>query len=300
MNRRNFIKTSAIITGSALLPISGEITAQTSEVSELIVLVKKGGPEALVKKALEQLGGIKRFVSKGDKVLVKPNIGWDRNPAQAANTHPQVVSEVVRQCLEAGASKVMVLGNTCNSAERCYDNSGIKKAAQEAGAEVSYMIKQFYRQVNIDGVELKRWEFYKPALEADKFINLPILKHHALAGVTAGIKNIMGIIGGNRGTIHTGFDAKIVDLYSVRPADLTIVDATRILTRNGPTGGSLGDVRKADTVIAGIDPVAVDAAAVKLFGLPPSKLGFLIEAEKRGLGSVSAGMENLIEIDLAA
>lgn len=299
MNRRHFLISGAIAGGAALFPGGGKILADDMTNGRPLFLVKNADPVVLVKKAVELMGGMNRFVSKGDKVLVKPNMSWDRRPEQAANTHPEVVAEVVRLCFEAGASKVMVFDHTCNSAKRCYDNSGIAQVARETGADVSFVMERFFRNVKIDGAVLKKWKFYKPALDADKFINLPILKHHTVSYITVGIKNIMGIIGGNRGQIHNGFDTKIVDLYSVRPADLTIVDATRILMRNGPTGGRLADVKEAKTVIAGTDPVAVDAAAAKLFGIPPERLGFLAEAEKRGMGSVSAGHNNLLEIDLA-
>jgi uncharacterized protein (DUF362 family) len=243
---------------------------------------------------------MKRFVSKGDKVVVKPNIGWDRRPEQGANTNPLVVAEVVRQCFDAGAADVQVFDYTCNAARRCYKNSGIEKAASEAGAKVSYVIDKFFRDVKIeDPLELKKWPFYKPALDADKYINVPVLKHHGLAAISVGLKNVMGVIGGKRGRIHEGFDRKIVDLNTVIRPDLTIVDATRVLRRNGPTGGSLADVDNVGQIIAGIDPVAVDTAAAKLFGAPIERLNCLAFAEQRGLGSVKAA-EAISFIDLGS
>jgi len=299
MDRREFIGAALASAAAVSLPWNiGNAAAQTDTVG--LVKAANGEPAVLVKTVVEKLGGMSKFISKGDKVLVKPNIGWDRNVAQGANTHPEVVAETVRLCLAAGAAEVLVFDNPCNSAERCYANSGIAEAAKKAGAKVSFMIEAFYRETKIaNGTKLKSWKFYRPALDADKYINLPVLKHHGLADVTIGLKNIMGIIGGNRGMIHYDFDSKIVDLNTMVKPVLTIVDATRILKRNGPTGGSLGDVINARQLIAGIDPVAVDAAGAELFGIKPEQLGALLEADRRGLGKI-AGRKAMVEIDLGA
>jgi len=297
-SRREFIRLTTSAAGalmlSSLVKSQAEITGNSTD----LVTISNNEPGELTKSALDALGGIQRFISKGDKVVVKPNIGWDRNPEQAANTHPDVVAELVRQCLEAGAKEVQVFDNTCHSAKRCYDNSGIAEAARKAGAKVSYVLKDFFVEVKIkDAFALKKWEFYKPALEADKYINVPILKQHSLSGLTIGLKNIMGVIGGNRGAIHNNFDPKIVDLNSVIKPTLTIVDASRILLRNGPTGGNLGDVVQKRQLIAGIDPVAVDASAADLFGIPHQQLGFIHTAIDKGLGSLE-GLKYMKTIDL--
>lgn len=297
MKRRDFIKNTVLTAGLLALKSEDSISAESPKELPLIK-VMNADPEKLVSSAVKSLGGMSKFISKGDKVVVKPNIGWDRNPEQAANTNPAVVAETIKLCLEAGASEVQVFDFTCNAANRCYDNSGIAEAAKKAGAKVAFIIDSFFKEVKIsDGVILKSWKFYRPAIDADKYINVPVLKHHALATVTVGMKNIMGIIGGSRGSIHRDFDTKIVDLNTVIKPALTIVDATRILKRNGPTGGSLGDVETHRVVIAGTDVVAVDAAAAKLFGVPPVQLGFLIEAEERGLGSMKY-IDNIRTIDL--
>ena len=297
MNRRQFLKTTAVTTAVASLTSNPEYLFASDDTIDLIQ-VHSTDPALLVRTAVEKLGGMSRFISQGDKVIVKPNIGWDRNLAQGANTHPEVVAETIKLCLAAGASQVEVFDYTCNTAKRCYANSGIAEAAKNAGAKVSFVSEKFFRDIKIDGgAILKSWPFYKPALDADKYINVPVLKHHGLSRVTIGLKNIMGVIGGNRGTIHRDFDQKIADLNTVIKPTLTIVDATRILQRNGPTGGSLGDVRTADRLIAGIDPVAVDAAAAELFGIPYKQLGCLHEAQVRGLGKMS-NLENMLSIDL--
>ena len=297
MNRRRFLISSACLTGALLIKKPSALAEDIVSPCEL-VKVSNGEPAQLVQTAVKALGGMSKFIKKGDKVVVKPNIGWDRNPMQGANTHPEVVAETVKLCLQAGAAEVQVFDNSCNTAQRCYDNSGIAQAAEKAGAKVSFVIDRFFKNVDLkEGVLLNRWKFYRPALEADKYINLPILKQHGMAVLTIGLKNIMGIIGGNRGSIHRDFDVKIVDLnLALKPA-LTIVDATRVLRRNGPVGGNPADVDHLRQVIAGIDPVAVDAAAAELFGIPHIQLGFIVEAEKRGLGSVEK-LNQMLSIDL--
>ncbi|MCJ7508315.1 MAG: DUF362 domain-containing protein, partial [candidate division Zixibacteria bacterium] len=259
--RRQFIQSSIAtlaLAGLSELPRSKVLADMLNPYPNLAV-VTDGGPAAITRKVMELLGGMKRFVSKGDIVVVKPNIGWDRTPEQGANTNPEVVAEIVKMCLEAGAKKVRVFDNSCNTAIRCYDRSGIMKAASRAGAEVSYMIEAGFSKVNFpQGEALKSWEIYKPALEADLLINVPIAKHHDFAGLTLGMKNLMGVMGGNRGKIHWNLDNSLVDLANFIKPRLTILDATRILLRNGPQGGDPKDVRKLDTIIAGTEIATVD------------------------------------------
>lgn len=252
-----------------------------------LFVAKKGKPADLVRRAVAGLGGMERFVHKGDVVVLKPNMSWDRTPAQGANTNPEVVAEVVRLCLEAGAKKVRVFDRTCNEAKRSYEHSGVAEAAKKAGADVYFPYKRNYVSVKIpNGERLRAWKIYKDVLEADVLINLPTAKHHSLSRVTLGIKNLMGYLGNDRGKIHRHFDQKIVDIASVLRPQLTILDATRLLLRNGPQGGNLADVKWVYTVVAGTDMVAVDAYGASLFGIEPTDLGFLVEAHKRGLGEL--------------
>jgi len=252
------------------------------------LFVARGGKAAdLVDRVVAGLGGMSRFVHKGDVVAVKPNMSWDRTPAQGANTNPEVVAEVVKLCLEAGAKKVRVFDRTCNEAKRSYEHSGVADAAKKAGAEVYFPYKRNYVSVKIpDGERLHSWKIYKDVLDSDVLINLPTAKHHSLSQVTLGIKNLMGYLGNDRGKIHRHFDQKIVDIASVLHPGLTILDATRLLLRNGPQGGNLDDVKWIYTVIGGTDMVAVDSFGASLFGLNPDDLGFLVDAHKRGLGEL--------------
>jgi len=291
MRRREFIKNSiylGITLGfSSYIPLKSFGEKIEEEGLPDLAVVTDGEPGDMVRKAMEFLGGMKNYVSKGDIVLVKPNIGWDRKPEQAANTNPEVVAEVIKMCFEAGARKVKVFDRPCNVAQRCYENSGIKKAASEAGAEVSYVLDAGFKETKFpEGVYLKSWEIYKPAIECDLLINIPIAKHHSLSRLTLGMKNLMGLMGGDRGKIHLDIDQKLADLANFIKPGLTILDAYRILTKHGPSAGRPEDVKLAKTVIAGKSVVSVDAYGTTLFGLKPGDLQCLVLGNEYGLGEI--------------
>ncbi|MGP8270515.1 MAG: DUF362 domain-containing protein [Terracidiphilus sp.] len=260
--------------------------SQTSQLPHLVV-VQGGEPRALVQRALEDLGGIGRFVSRQDVVVLKPNIAWDRTPEQAANTNPELVAEVVRQCWQAGAKRVIVTDVSCNEPRRCFARSGIQAAARAEGAEVILPDPELYREVDLGGVVLKSWPVFTPFLEADKIFNLPIAKHHGLVGVTLGMKNWYGILGGQRNRLHQQIHQSLADLASFMLPTVTLLDCYRILLRNGPTGGNLEDVALKKTLVAGTDPVAIDAYVAKAYwNLDPEHLPYLEMAAARGLGTV--------------
>jgi uncharacterized protein (DUF362 family) len=175
-------------------------------------------------------------------VVLKPNIAWDRTPEQAANTNPDVVAEVVRQCWQAGAKRVIVTDVSCNEPRRCFQRSGIQAAARAEGAEVILPDPELFREVDLGGVVLKSWPVFTPFLEADKIFNLPIAKHHVLTGATLGMKNWYGILGGERNRLHQQIHQSLVDLANFMLPTVTLIDCYRILLRNGPTGGNLEDV----------------------------------------------------------
>ncbi len=253
-----------------------------------LTVVQGGEPRALVQQALANLGGIRRFVSRQDVVVIKPNIAWDRTPEQAANTNPDHVAEVVRQCWSAGAKRVIVTDVSCNEARRCFHRSGIEAAARAEGAEVILPDPELFREVDMGGVVLKSWPVFGPFLEADKIFNLPIAKHHELTGATLGMKNWYGILGGQRNRLHQQIHQSLADLASFMLPTLTIMDCYRILIRNGPTGGNLEDVVLKKTVVAGTDPVALDAYVAKAYwNLDPEHLPYLQMAANRGLGTVN-------------
>jgi uncharacterized protein (DUF362 family) len=253
-----------------------------------MVVAQGESPEALVRRAIDELGGIRRFIARGDVVLVKPNIGWDRAPEQAANTNPAVVAEVVRLCQDAGARRIVVTDVSCNDPRVCFERSGIAAAARAAGADVVLPDERRFRQVNLGGEVLTAWPVLEPFLAADKIINVPIAKHHSLTGCTLGMKNFYGIIGGQRSRLHQRIHESLVDLTAFARPTLTVVDAYRVLMRGGPTGGSLADVEAKKTILAGTDPVALDSYAAKAWwDLDHQRLPFLRIAQARGLGKAN-------------
>jgi len=299
MDRRNFIKDTAALAGglAVLNAFSPDLLAAPAVRPDLAV-VHGASPDRIVRAAVDALGGMRRFIAKGDVVVVKPNIGWDRVPEQAACTNPEVVATLVRLCLEAGAKKVKVFDRTCNDARRCYVQSGIEAAATAAGAEVSHIDERRFREVKIPkGVAIQAWPIYIDVLEADKLINVPIAKHHGLGKLTLSLKNWMGVMGENRGRIHQRLDETLVDIATVVKPCLTVLDAVRILTAHGPVGGNLADVKKLDTVVAGTDQVAIDAYGATLFGLTGADLGYVREGARRGLGVMDLGRLTIKKIE---
>ncbi|MEW5983219.1 MAG: DUF362 domain-containing protein [Acidobacteriota bacterium] len=250
-----------------------------------MVVAQGESPAAITRRAIEEIGGMGRFVQKGKTVVLKPNIAWDRLPEQAATTNPDVLAELVRLSLAAGAGSVIVTDVSCNAAEACFDRSGIAAAAKAAGAEVVYPEPRLFRDVNLKGQVLGVWPVLEPFLEADTLINVPIAKHHSLTGVTLGMKNWYGLIGGDRSRLHQRIHESIADLAAFARPTLTVLDAYRILARSGPTGGSVDDVEVKKIVIASTNPVAVDAYAARAWwNLAPPRLRFLRLAEQQGLG----------------
>jgi len=251
-----------------------------------MTVIQGEDPASLARQAIEELGGMRRFISRGDVVLVKPNIGWDRTPEQAANTNPEVVAEIIRQSMGAGAKRIIVTDVSCNDPRRCFQRSGIADAAQRAGAEVILPDVSKFKQVDIQGEMLREWPVFEAFLNVDKVINVPIAKHHALTGTTLGMKNWYGILGGPRNQLHQKIHESLVDLADFMRPTLTIMDCYRILLRNGPTGGNLEDVALKKTVVASTDPVAIDTYVAKAFwNLEVQALPYLTLAASRGLGS---------------
>lgn len=300
MKRREFIKSAAITAAGLSIPSFIDTIFNSSDGAEKIDLVVSHGasPSKITRAAIDVMGGMKRFISRGDIVVIKPNIAWDRTPEQAANTNPEVVGEVVKMCYEAGAKKVRVFDRTVNDPRRCYVQSGIMNAAKTLGADVIYVDEREFKEMSIKGEAIKSWPLYTELFEADKVINIPIAKHHSLAKLTMSMKNWMGVMGGSRRQIHQKLDESLVDLSMFIKPTLTILDAVRILTANGPQGGSLDDVKRLDTVIVGIDQVAVDSFGATLFGMKGSDLGYVRLAAKRGLGTMDLSRLKIKKINL--
>ena len=299
MKRRDFLKTSALGTMAMSLPLSKwQLMAQETDLPHA-VFVRNGEPTALVTSALEALGGIGRFIKPGDKVLLKPNMGWDRAPEYAANTNPEIMSAVTRLSFSAGAAEVKVLDRTCNEPRRCYRNSGIADAAAAEGAEVVQVRSNRYEDIPLNGKALDSWPIYKDYLEADKVINIPIAKHHGMARVTLGLKNLMGVMGGRRGSIHVNFAEKMADITQHIMPTLTIIDAYRMLLDNGPSGGDLDDVRLERALIASPCTVSADVLGLELFGHSLADVKQIQVAIDRGLALYDTNNLNVARIDLS-
>jgi uncharacterized protein (DUF362 family) len=293
-DRRDFLRAAAA--GMAALEFAPFAEAAVPAWPDLAV-ARGDSPSRIAREAVNAVGGMKRFVSKGDVVVVKPNIGWDRKPEQAANTNPEVVATLVTLCFEAGAKTVKVFDRTCNDPRRCYVQSGVEAAAKAAGAEVSHINDYKFREVPLPGGKaITSWPLYEELLQADKFINVPIAKHHGLSRLTLSMKNWMGVMGASRGRIHQNIGEALADLaVALKPA-LTVLDAVRVLTANGPQGGNLADVKRLDTVIAGTDFVAVDSYGATLFGLTGADIPYVAAAARRGIGTMDLSKLTIKEV----
>ncbi len=275
-----------------------DFRVEPSAVRPVLAVVRGQQAEPMVREAVARLGGMGRFVGKGERVLIKPNVGWDRQPEQAANTSPEVVGALVRLCREAGASQVWVTDVSLNDPARCFVRSGIQAAAQRAGAEIRLPGPGDFLTTDMGGNLLRIWPVSRFFHEVDRVINAPIVKHHSLCGCTLAMKNWYGVLGGRRNQLHQDIHTSIVDLaQAVRPT-LTVMDAVRVLKRNGPTGGSLDDVAVENTIIAGLDEVAIDAYSLQLLSLTPEQVPYLAMGEARGLGVVEWRSVNWVESQL--
>jgi uncharacterized protein (DUF362 family)/predicted small lipoprotein YifL len=267
-----------------------------------MVVTRGGEPETLVRKALETLGGMDKFVFSRANVIIKPNICTANHPYEyASTTNPWVVGTLVKMCFEAGAASVKVIDSPFQGTrQKAYEVSGIQEQVEAAGGEMGSMPLYKYIPTQIPaGVFLKSTKVFEDILKADVVINVPIAKQHGSSGLTLGMKNLMGVIE-NRGALHLDLHQSIADLNSLIKPQLTVLDAVRILTANGPTGGNLADVQKRDTVIASRDVVAVDSLATSLFGMKPEDLDYIRFGTSMGLGRSDLQNLNIRVIELAA
>ena len=292
MKRRNFLKLALSTVIATQIPSN-----VFSEAPSPAVAVAEGTDYAsATRKVISALGGMRSFVKPGNTVVVKPNMGWDRKPEYAATTHPDVVKAIVEECLTAGAKKVKVFDNTCNDARRSYESCGIPGALKGMkNVEVRFVEDDRFKKTALNGKFLKEWALFSDALTADVLINVPIAKHHGLTGLTLGLKNMMGIMGEGRGYIHRSIEDALCDINSVVKSHLTVIDATRILTKHGPQGGNLKDVKVLNKVVASRDIVAADAFATTLFDMKPEDISTTVTAYKRGLGEMNLKKMKIIK-----
>ncbi|OHD55237.1 MAG: tat (twin-arginine translocation) pathway signal sequence [Spirochaetes bacterium GWF1_51_8] len=305
MDRREFIRKSLAIGASAGLTLAGgglvDLFAgdKKSKVPDLVA-VKNGEPEAMFDAGIKALGGIAQFVKKGQVVLVKPNIGWDKSPEMAANTNPKLVKRIIEHCFNAGASKVYVFDHTCSSWQNSYKNSGIEQAAKDAGAEVvPASSPNLYDKVTIPGgVMLKEAKVHELLLSADVFINVPVLKHHSATQMTAAIKNLMGIVW-DRGYFHNNdLHQCVADMAKFRKPTLNIVDAYRVLTANGPQSPNPADVALKKMLLISQDIVAIDTAAAAILEKNLKYIKYIEYAARDNLGQMDLEKLNIERISL--
>lgn len=310
LSRREFLRrvgtTAAVAAGATALgialhdPRSGrEYFAPRQEALEVpsfrverpagaveMVVVHGQDIERMVRAALQEMGGIEQFIKRGDVVFIKPNVAFDRPPALGATTHPEVLKAVARLCLEAGAKEVLVADNPINQPEGCFFKTGIQRAAEEVGARLLYPKPNLFRPVAIHGEVLGVWPmFYEPIRRATKVIGIAPCKDHNLCSASMTMKNWYGLLGGTRNQFHQRIHGIVADFAHMMKPTLVVLDATRILMRNGPTGGSLDDVKPGQTLVVGTDMVAVDAFGYTLLERDPAQLEYLQKATQRGLGN---------------
>ncbi len=312
LSRRDFLKLSGAVGAAASLGLLGascnsskpaisprQPIAPTGDQAYLAV-AHGADPTAIVKAALAALGGIERFVRPGQDVILKPNICVDYHTAEfAATTNPQVVATLVTLCLGAGAKRVRVMdmpfGGTPSSA---YAISGIEEAVKAAGGEMEIMSPVKFTKFDIPaGKDLKSWNIYRDVLETDVLIDVPIAKHHSLARLSMGSKNLLGVVG-NVNQIHQNLAQRIADLISVIRPTLTVLDAYRILVDHGPTGGSLNDVKQTNTIIASHDIVAADSYGATLFGLTGAEIPYIKKSAEMGLGTMDLSGVKVEEVNV--
>lgn len=275
---------------------SSDATTPTAEVAEPaeapppppdLAVFRGDDPAANTRAAVLALGGMERFIRPGGRVVIKPNIIVGREPEFATTTNPQAVAAVVNMAYEAGAAEVVVFDRPTGDPYTAYTVSGIQAAVEAVGGTMKVLTDRNFERIEVPGaVSLPSWPMVTDVFEADTFIDMPIAKNHGMAILTMAMKNLMGILGGERGEIHQDFQHKIVDVATVVKPHLVVLDAYRIMVRNGPTGGSLNDIETPKTVIAGTNMASVDAYGTTLFGMQPTDLDYLRNAAARGVGVI--------------
>lgn len=252
-----------------------------------MVIARGDNPERMVGAAINKLGGIENFIQPGDRVVIKPNAAWDRLPEQAANTNPEVIAAIIKEAKKARPSKIIVTDVSINDPRRVFARSGIENAAQSEGAEIWIPSDEDFLTADLKGSLLTEWPVSRIFLEADKIINAPVVKHHSLSRCTLAQKNWYGILGGRRNRLHQDIHTSISDLAQAMRPTLTVMDATRVLMRGGPTGGSLNDVAIRNTIVAGLDEVAIDSFGMDILGVNPYDVDFMKLSQERGLGKIA-------------
>ncbi len=302
MKRRDFLKrglTVGFVAGTAFtIDPSRNLFASPADPGFDMVAIRGGEADSMFDRAIEEMGGMRKYVKKGQSVVVKPNIGWDTSPERAANTNPALVKRIIQHCFNAGAKDVYIFDHTCNEWTKCYTNSLIEAAAKEAGAKVvSGNSEKYYQEVSFTGGKvMKNAKVHELILQSDVFINVPVLKNHGGANMTITMKNLMGIVWDRKFWHANDLNQCIADFPLYRKPDLNIVDAYRVMKRNGPRGVSVDDIIAMKAQIISTDMVAADTAACKLFGIDPAGVKYISLAEQLGLGTTDLDKLNISRI----
>ena len=299
MKRRDFLKAASLTGIASTIKLYDGMDLMAQKVSKSatgcdLVAVMGGEPAVMFRKAIAEFGGMGEFVKKGYKVTIKPNIGWDRTPELAGNTNPELVSEIIKQCLQAGAKEVIVFDHTCDNWIKCYKNSGIEAAVKAAGAKMMPANEEsYYREISLARAKiLKKAKVHTAILDSDVWINVPVLKNHGGAKMTIALKNHMGIVW-DRGFFHRNdLQQCIADICTIsKPAVLNVVDAYRVVKSNGPQGRSAADVVTSKALFVSTDIVAVDTAATKFFNqivtMPLESVKHIKKGEELNLGTMN-------------
>ena len=311
MDRRDFLKAFAVAGAAVTVQRAGAMDVMSQSVAGAesgkvdLVAVMGGEPDEMFRRAIAEFSGMKNFVKPGMKVAVKPNIGWDKVPELAGNTNPKLVTEIIKECFEAGASEVTVFDHTCDDWIKCYKNSGIEDAAKAAGAKVMPAHQEsYYRSIDLPrGKKMKTAKVHEAILDSDVWINVPILKNHGGANLTISMKNHMGIVW-DRGFFHQNdLQQCIADICTMdKKAVLNVVDAYRVLKTNGPRGRSASDVVLTKGLFVSPDIVAVDTAAAKFFNqvreMPLESVGHLANGQALGIGTMDLDKLNIKRIKI--
>jgi uncharacterized protein (DUF362 family) len=306
MDRRDFCGRGVAIVagwyGAAFFNDSGVFGADEKSAATPpdLVAVRDGEPDVMFDEAIAAIGGIGSVVKKGQVVVVKPNIGWDKAPETGANTNPLLVKRIVEHCVKAGAKKVYVFDHTCHGAQKTYQTSQIKDAAESVGGVAIFADDENdYKELNMPKAStLKTTKVHKLIIDCDVLIDVPVLKHHSGTGLTMAMKNLMGAVW-DRGFYHkSGLHECIADFCLYRKPDLNVVDAYRVTMANGPQRARAEDVKLRKSLLLSRDIVAVDAAAAKLFGSEPAQTRYIKLANDMGIGTMALEKLNIKKITI--
>jgi len=307
MDRRDFFKKSMTVGAAVGLTFLANNKSTNSIFSQDksigmpdLVAIKGGEAAAMFDKGIDAIGGIGRFVKKGQTVVVKPNIGWNRTPEYGATTNPLLIKRIIEHCYNAGAKKVYVFDNTCNEWSSCYKISGIENAVKEANGQiVPGNSESYYQEVIVPGgIILKRTKVHELILNSDVFINVPVLKHHGGTSLTIAMKNLMGVVWDRNFYHSNGLNQCIAEFCLYKKPDLNIVDAYTVMKQNGPRARSMDDVSIIKNQLISTDIVAIDAAASKVYGIDPEHVGNIKIAYNKKIGNMNLDELKIRKISL--